>query len=145
MSFGGAASIDYAGRVPLRSWWPSEMPTEEDVARAAAGGNVDVLVSHDAGTCLVPAVVKILGDPNWWSTEELAYSASSRARVQQVVDTVRPRLQVHGHWHVRDSTECEGEGQRGLRVESMGMEDQPGNLGILSLTNLTVRDIEVTP
>ena len=146
LSFGGAASIDRAGRVPYRSWWREEMPTEEDVERAAAGGDVDILLSHDAaGATLVPAVLKVLSGPTWLTLDEVTYSATSRIRVQQVVNAVHPRLHLHGHWHVRDWAVWEGEGQRSLRIESMDMDGYAGNLGLLDLHTLTVTDIDVTP
>lgn len=52
-TFGGGYSIDKAWRVPYRSWWPREMPSDEEykeaIANLAACGNrVDYILTHAA-------------------------------------------------------------------------------------------------
>ena len=52
-SFGGAYSIDKAFRTPGKSWWPQEMPTEEDMNEAiknleAVNWEVDYIITHAA-------------------------------------------------------------------------------------------------
>lgn len=52
-TFGGAYSIDKALRVPGRSWWPQEMPNEEEKKEAeknleAVGWKVDYILTHTA-------------------------------------------------------------------------------------------------
>lgn len=52
-SFGGAYSIDKAWRVPYRSWWPQEMPTDEEMQEALANlkrhnNCVDYIITHAA-------------------------------------------------------------------------------------------------
>lgn len=143
LSFGGAASIDYTHRVPFRSWWPSEMPSPEEVERAVAGGETEVLISHDVGHFITPRVATILTGPSGWSPAELAYSSSSRVLVHEVVQGARPLLQFHGHYHVRDSGVFDRDGLPPLRVEALNMDDQPGNLVLLDLDDLTVTDVEV--
>ena len=51
--FGGAYSIDKAMRIEGRSWWPQEMPNEEDMSEAtrnieAANWKVDYILTHAA-------------------------------------------------------------------------------------------------
>lgn len=51
--FGGAYSIDKAFRTEGRSWWPQEMPTEEEYENARknieeAGNKVDYILTHAA-------------------------------------------------------------------------------------------------
>ena len=48
---GGAHSTDRAWREPLVSWWPEEVPDEEERERAmeaARGGGIDFVVTHEA-------------------------------------------------------------------------------------------------
>lgn len=52
-TMGGGYSIDVAFRIPGRSWWPEELPTEEEYEEAlrnlaAHGNRVDVIISHAA-------------------------------------------------------------------------------------------------
>ena len=52
-TMGGGYSIDIAFRIPGRSWWPEEMPSEEEYAEALEnlkkhGNKVDVIISHAA-------------------------------------------------------------------------------------------------
>ena len=52
-AFGGAQSRDKEWRTPYRSWWPEEMPSEEDFANAdknlnACGRKVDLVITHCA-------------------------------------------------------------------------------------------------
>lgn len=132
-SFGGAASLDKADRTPLRDWWPTEIPTDEDVARAIAGGPTDVLLTHetvDDGAPLVESVLR--SNPLGWGPEELAYSALSRRRVSEVYRALHPDVLVHGHIHLKD----EWQYANGQRIYSMGADGDPGNLGLLTLPDL---------
>ena len=52
-TMGGGYSIDVAYRIPGRSWWPEEMPSDEEYAEAwenlkKHGNKVDVIISHAA-------------------------------------------------------------------------------------------------
>lgn len=52
-SMGGGYSIDVAYRIPGRSWWPEEMPSDEEYAEALRNfsvhdNKVDVILSHAA-------------------------------------------------------------------------------------------------
>lgn len=52
-TMGGGYSIDVALRIPGRSWWPEEMPSDEEYAEAwenlqKHGNKVDVIISHAA-------------------------------------------------------------------------------------------------
>jgi Calcineurin-like phosphoesterase len=133
MSFGGAASVDYADRTPLRDWWPSEIPTEEHVAVATSGGPVDVLITHETvngGTLEVERFLR--ANPQGWNSEELAYSAISRERVTRVWEAVQPRVLAHGHIHVQAEVDLPD----GRRVYSLGCDNQAGNVAVLELASL---------
>lgn len=52
-TMGGAYSIDKNLRIPYKSWWPQEMPTEEEMKNAVSnlkknGLSVDYIVTHAA-------------------------------------------------------------------------------------------------
>lgn len=52
-TFGGAYSIDKYMRTPHRSWWPQEMPTDEEMQEAIANldryhNKVDFVITHAA-------------------------------------------------------------------------------------------------
>jgi hypothetical protein len=134
MSFGGAASLDYAGRTVGKSWWPTEIPTEEHIAAAIAAGPVEVLITHetvDGGTAETERMLR--SNPYRWSAEALAYAALSRDRVTRVWNSVNPAILAHGHMHVQDEIEV-GDGRR---VYSLGQDNEDGNLALLSLEDLS--------
>lgn len=143
LSCGGAASIDYVHRVPDHSWWPSEMPSLAQIENATAGGAVEVLLTHDAGLRVTPRIDAIVTGPSGWTATEQQYSATSRILINYVVDGTTPLLQLHGHYHVRDTGVFEREGLPPLRVEALGMDGQDGNLVLLNLDDLSVTDLEV--
>lgn len=135
LSFGGAASPDQGRRIEGKDWWGNEEPTEADVARALAGGTVDVLLTHEAvdgGTRLVEDVI---ARPNRRLFDERGLSASrrSRAHVTEVWTRLAPRRLFHGHMHVR----AEAHLPDSRSVYSLAANNSPGNLGILDLTDLS--------
>jgi hypothetical protein len=134
LSFGGAASLDLAYRRAGRTWWPTEMPTAEEVAAALVDGSVEVLIAHetiDGGTAKVESVIR--SNPLDWDDEALAYSRRSRGLVTEVWEGVRPDIFFHGHLHVADRIEL----PTGQRIVSLGSDCQKKNIGLLTLDNLT--------
>ncbi|TFD04163.1 metallophosphoesterase [Cryobacterium sp. TMT1-66-1] len=130
MSFGGAASLDYADRTSGRDWFYEEVATDSEVDAAIAGGPVQTLLLHetvDGGTPLVQRIIN--ANPMGWNSEELAYSAASRARVTRLAVAVSPEIVVHGHIHVKD----EAVRVTGTRIYSLNCEDGTGNLASLDL------------
>jgi len=134
MSFGGAASIDYAQRTKGHDWFPTEIPTDEDEATAIAGGSVDVLITHESvyrGTAAADRALR--SNPLGWSPEELAYSSVSRELVTRLWKATGPRVLLHGHMHTPDEIEFAD----GSQVISLGRDEQRHNLGILDLQELS--------
>lgn len=90
MSLGGAWSIDQDGRTPYIDWWPQEELTAGDVERALADpAPLDVLFTHDMpenATRTYPARI-------------LPGGQSNRRALQAVVDSLKPAIVIHGHWH----------------------------------------------
>ncbi|MFK4729515.1 metallophosphoesterase [Agromyces mediolanus] len=131
LSFGGAASMDYASRTPGKSWWAQEAPTALEAEYAAAGGPVDVLLTHDMVNGGTRAADEQLSRGRW-SPEAHEYSQVVRAAVTFVWESVRPRVLAHGHMHVMGEREL----QDGRRVYSLGCEWMRGNLGVLDLRDM---------
>lgn len=136
LSLGGAASVDRAWRQEGISWWPEEEITRDHVARAIAGGPADLMLTHEspAGTP-VRAIREILRtNPMGFPDEARADSATSRARVTEAWDAVRPELLIHGHMHAPGG----GRTRDGRRVASFGQDCQQGNLGFLDMRTLHI-------
>lgn len=97
MALGGAHSVDRQRRTPGLSWWPEETLTDAEVDYAERPGPVDVLVCHDAPTTdLIPG----MNESNW-PAEEIRASVVHQARIRDVVETVKPSVLYHGHFHTR--------------------------------------------
>ena len=60
-TFGGAYSVDRELRTPGVSWWPQELPNEEEYAHGkenlqAHGNKVDLLVTHEVTTTILKSL-----------------------------------------------------------------------------------------
>lgn len=98
LSLGGAGSIDLESRTEREDWWPGEDVTDVDVARAVAGGPVDVLISHQIGDeCGLAVRERRPALNSRFSGAAVEYASRAERQVQAVVDAVRPRVHVHGH------------------------------------------------
>lgn len=120
MGLGGAHSVDRPWRTPQVSWWPTETIREIDMRRAVEpeGERVDVMVTHDLfEDAPFPNDRKDTG----WPESELIASRQNRLAVQYVVDRVRPRLFVHGHFHERYERVVMSQGNP-IKVVGLGMD-----------------------
>jgi predicted phosphodiesterase len=108
LAMGGAHSVDRPWRKAGADWWPGETITAEQAAAAIAGGPADVLVSHDcpAGV-VIPGVDDRGDDLAPFPFVELLRSAEHRQLLRTVADAARPRVIVHGHYHVSYSAVAE--------------------------------------
>lgn len=98
LAVGGAFSVDRHHRELGESWWMEETLTDEDIYLAAAGGNVDFLISHDAPTgYIIPGIARYA---HLWPSAALLQAADHRERLGLVTDVVQPRFVMHGHYHV---------------------------------------------
>ena len=99
MGAGGGYSVDKLYRVPGVSWWPQETINGEELARCVSAGKVDVLITHDAGAgWSIPGTHRTV---DLFPVEEIERSEKHRARVREIMDAVKPRLALHGHYHTR--------------------------------------------
>lgn len=100
---GGATSIDKGGRTQGVSWWPEEALTYGEVMNAIeAGAGADILVSHDAplGNYHMNNVLnEQLKDSSSMWHQVFLESYAHRKMIYEIVDAVRPRFVVHGHYH----------------------------------------------
>jgi hypothetical protein len=142
LSLGGAPSLDFEWRIPGETWWSEEMLPRETVARVVADGPADVMITHDAPDhpWQTPAVAQICAtNPFGWSNMALAYAAAGRNRLTQAFLGVRPRLLVHGHYHVADEATVDAPGCEGrCRVVSLSRDGFAGNTAVLDTETLAV-------
>lgn len=135
LGLGGAYSIDKPVRQVGRSWWHEEMITNVEAERAMVGGPVDVLVSHD----VVAEAQIAMGMHRNWKSHHL--TDANRQQLQRVKDRVRPKLIVHGHYHVRyrealdDGTQVVGLSWDGAGTDSWA---------VLDTETMIVSDVDVT-
>ncbi|WP_372663642.1 metallophosphoesterase [Amycolatopsis kentuckyensis] len=101
LALGGAVSVDRVFRKVGVDWWPEEEISDADAAAAAHGGTADVMVCHDRPAC---APLALPPPPRSWRQGDLLRSDLHRQRLQAVVDHVKPRLLIHGHYHYEDDT-----------------------------------------
>lgn len=138
LSLGGAPSIDFPSRTRGRDWWPEEMIGDDDVARVAADGHTDVMLTHDAPAPATPAVNRIIqrGNRSGWSKRGRRYAAQGRERVTAAFNAAHPHLLAHGHFHVPDQAVIapDGWGHR-CQVLSLASGGKYGNLAVLDLTD----------
>lgn len=133
LSLGGAPSVDRQFRTPYKSWWPEEMITEEQVEEAVAGGTVDVMLTHDAPNGGTRAVESILASGGGWSPEALAYAAEGRDLMDKAVYSIKPKMLLHGHYHVKDSGYLRY-GKLGFgEIHSLSLDGTDGNVAVLHL------------
>lgn len=135
VSLGGAPSIDFEWRQEGLSWWQAEMITLEEAEKVAADGYADIMITHDAPDGGTDEVQRIIDTPwrdSGWSDRGLRYAKEGRMLMNIAFQGVRPKVFVHGHFHVG------GEAQRGdtkfLSLDCDGSRSK--NLVILNLETL---------
>jgi hypothetical protein len=137
-ALGGAVSEDVNARIPGAEWWPEESITVAETERLLAGcprlghlgPTLDILLTHD-----VPAGIQTVS--RFVLAPQLACRvAAHRQLLAQVVAAVRPRLLVHGHLHLRHSTQLRLPDGSTVAVEGLASDDQrdPRAWAVLDLT-----------
>lgn len=101
IALGGAYSIDKAYRLELekqgsgkpgRYWFPEEEMTDADMAQILLDTEpVDVILAHDKPRASNPM----------WNRKAFAECLPNQDRLQLAVNTLKPKLFVHGHLHYR--------------------------------------------
>lgn len=106
----GAPTVPYDPE-KFQSWWPEEELADEDMIRALADTTpIDVLFTHDKPRASNPR----------WNRKDLPECWPNQDKIQTVVNTLKPKLLVHGHLHYRytDEVRC-GDDGRTTRVEGL--------------------------
>lgn len=96
LALGGAHSIDRLSRKQGISWWPQEWINHRDMYAAIEGGDVDIMLTHDA-----PAGHHIPGllPEHLIPEDDLRYADQHREIIKFVVQEVNARWLWHGHYH----------------------------------------------
>lgn len=138
-ALGGATSVDRAGRIPGRSWWPEEEITWRDAERFATGGPVDVVLTHDipAGV-VIPGMTRERGVKSW-GRDAMDAAERHQELLARALAPTHPKLIVHGHMHVRHTGVWEYDGGV-ARVEGLDCDGitREKNLLIVPLEELMV-------
>lgn len=86
---GGADSIDRMGRVEGYEWFPEERITYDQISKIMGmNKQIEVVVTHTAPEVYVK---KVFGD--------IGFRDSSAIILNNVLETFKPKLWVHGHFH----------------------------------------------
>lgn len=120
LGLGGAVSVDRNWRRVERSWWPTEFITYPELKRAEAGGLVDVMITHD---CPLGVDIPVLRKASGWPEDALRDSAANRHTVRRVVDKVKPKRLVHGHYHCAYEAMLNGTHVIGLNCDGTTWQD----------------------
>lgn len=137
VSLGGAPSIDFEMRTEGIDWWRDEMITLEEAEKVAANGHADIMLAHDApndSTDTVQAIIDTPADKSGWSRAGLAYAAEGRELTNIAVAGVKPKLYVHGHYHVADDTGPVD----GTRYLALNADGSTYNFALLRLSDLAI-------
>lgn len=124
VALGGAHSIDRASRMPGGTWFPDEVLSDADLARAVEGGTAEILLTHDApGGWIIPGLSPEDQLPTKWQAE-LPLCHEHRERLSAAYALLQPQVVIHGHYHSGyrlDRTEAWG------AVKIIGLDcDRPG-------------------
>lgn len=116
-ALGGAVSADRFLRREGHNWWPGEAAAQADVDRLG-DAPLDVLATHAAPSAY-PSPSRIPRLP----ADILADAAAHRALLDQAVSRTRPRLVVHGHYHLRLHADLDGWSIDGLAHDKAPLPD----------------------
>ncbi len=104
VALGGAYSVDKPWRKAGISWWPEETITDGQAEQVIAGGEVDILVSHDCPAGVpIPGIDDRAGPPPF-PADQIARSNEHRELLRTVVDAIQPTAIWHGHYHRQYAT-----------------------------------------
>ncbi|HEY8701125.1 MAG TPA: hypothetical protein VIM08_09240 [Arthrobacter sp.] len=123
---GGAFSVDRTWRREGKDLWADEEePTAEQAERLIAGGDLDVLITHD-----VPAGVQMKAGLDL-PPEIIAQADRTRIRLRESVDRLVPHHAFCGHWHQRVISEIAHPDGHVTRVDVLASEQSKAGNGVL--------------
>lgn len=131
----GGCSIDQYGRIPGRSWWWQELPTENDLQHLMAEAGdliISLFLAHDSA---VPPPMRLTELP----PDLEAQCQQSRDIVRRGVMFTGAELLVHGHFHYAYDPLPVGEHHFGV-WKQMGLANNDGHppkgMAIINLDTL---------
>lgn len=100
-TFGGAFSIDKAWRKPGISWWPQEMPSDEEVEEGFKNlekyhNQVDYVLTHD---CPI-TIGRLLSIYTYKAENGNVILAKSNEVLEQILNRIEFKHWYFGHYHV---------------------------------------------
>ncbi|MBT1595674.1 metallophosphoesterase [Curtobacterium flaccumfaciens] len=136
---GGRSFLSFGGAAPTSSrnsalHAENVTPTSAEVERAAHGGQVDVLLLHEAvdeGVRQVDTKIRYEAARGRLSADTLEAARRSRALVSDLRNRVQPRVTLHAHMHIRGARRTPD-----ATVVSLSRENRAGNIGFLHLPTL---------
>jgi len=140
-SLGGAFSIDWEHRTPGENWWPGAEEVQPADLEKLGTDRLDVLLCHDAPSGATPN-----SELDGWPKND-EQSRVSQHLLRTAVETTRPSLVLHGHWHVRHSTQIQlNSADRTVEIEGLASDQERngGSWGVLYLPSLNFEDGDST-
>ena len=143
VALGGANSIDRESRIEFLSWWADEQISLGDVYRTVENGHADIMITHDcpAGVNALPPSLS----STMWTEFGLNYARESTIMLRQAVDTVKPNILFHGHYHWFHDTRAvlnDGIENYETRVVGMDQDEHSNNIGTLRLADLNFTPLD---
>lgn len=130
VSIGGAPSVDRDERLgESLDWWPTEVISDDVVNDIIQEGTVDVMLCHDSPHGSTEKVEEIAGrrlqeHPQWRD-----YILRGRYQLDRIYEALRPRLVIHGHYHLA------GVGEHpGGRIIALNRDTQTHTTAVLDLS-----------
>lgn len=106
LGLGGAFSIDKRHRTPGVSWWPEEEINWDEAERVIAGGQADIMFTHDCPSGV--EIPDLRRNPMNLPVHVLNQANNHRNLLRQIVDEVKPGKLYHGHYHVKYDSQLWG-------------------------------------
>jgi hypothetical protein len=125
LAVGGAGSPDWKLKSVQGKWFPQEVLSRAQADAVVAEGSCDVLLAHDCPERLMPEMPEPL---SFW---DMSKCRESSARLQGVVDAVRPSRLLHGHLHRYQDRTLDG-----CHVTGLPNDGSTLNWGILDVRTL---------
>lgn len=107
---GGAYSIDYAWRVPGKSWWAGEENSYPELAKAIdlyIEKKPEIVVSHDCPSRISEYMLQVV-IPGFRSEKLECKGSRTAVALQQMLDVHQPKEWVFGHYHISTSFHWRG-------------------------------------
>ncbi|QLF83398.1 metallophosphoesterase [Rhodococcus phage NiceHouse] len=98
LALGGAVSVDKEWRVPGQEWWSEEQLSFGDVLTASRA-EADIMITHDCPSGIEIAIIQ--GNPHGFPANVIREADAHRDTMQLVVNEVKPKLLIHGHYHYK--------------------------------------------